>query len=121
MEKFILTVVVAVKEWHEADVLRLVYSLSVMPLAKKMQMVLVFSNNSPESMIVNLNSNIGYFYYQSSTKLYVWKYTFKITNKEYGIKRATLKLILEEDKETLTDKEMKRAQELVESLKVFIK
>lgn len=61
MEKFILTVVVAVKEWREADVLRLVYSLSVMPLAKKMQMVLVFSNNSPESMIVNLNSNIGSF------------------------------------------------------------
>jgi hypothetical protein len=53
-----------------------------------------------------LNSNIGYFYYQSSTKLYVWKYTFKITNKEHGIKRATLKLILEEDKEDLTTRQI---------------
>lgn len=59
MKKFILTVVVAVKEWCEADVLRLVYSLSVMPLAKKLQLVFVFSNDSPESMIVNLTSNIG--------------------------------------------------------------
>jgi hypothetical protein len=38
--------------------------------------------------------------------LYVWKYTFKITNKEHGIKRATLKLILEEDKEDLTTRQI---------------
>jgi len=53
-----------------------------------------------------LNSNTGYFYFQSSTKLYVWKYTFKITNEEHKIKKTTLKLILEQDKEDLTTRQI---------------
>lgn len=54
----------------------------------------------------SLDSNTGYFYFQSTTKLYVWKYTFKITNKKFGIKKATLNLVLEQDKEDLTTRQI---------------
>lgn len=54
----------------------------------------------------SLDSNTGYFYFQSTTKLYVWKYTFKTTNKKFGIKKATLNLVLEQDKEDLTTRQI---------------
>lgn len=59
LNTFILTVVVAVKEWYEPDIRRLVYSLSFLSLVKKLQLVFVFSNDSPESIVSSLNSNIG--------------------------------------------------------------
>jgi succinate dehydrogenase flavin-adding protein (antitoxin of CptAB toxin-antitoxin module) len=50
----------------------------------------------------NLQSKTGFFYYQSSEKLYVWKYTTRTVVKKDSITKTTIKLILEEDKKDLT-------------------
>lgn len=50
----------------------------------------------------NLHSKTGFYYYQSSDKLYVWKYTTRIINKKSQISKTTIKLILEEEKKDLT-------------------
>jgi len=59
MNAYWLSVVVAVKEWCESDIQRLVCSLSSQPLASKIQLVVVYSNKSPESAIADLDVSIG--------------------------------------------------------------
>lgn len=53
----------------------------------------------------HIDSDNGYFYYQTANKLYVWKYTFKTENKT-GIRKASLKLILTTSKEDLTSRQI---------------
>lgn len=50
----------------------------------------------------NLKSKTGFFFYQSSEKLYVWKYTTRTVNKKDSITKTSIKLIIEEDKKDLT-------------------
>ena len=50
----------------------------------------------------NLNSKTGFFYYQSSENLYVWKYNTRTIVKKDSITKTFIKLIIEEPKKDLT-------------------
>ena len=59
MSEYLVTIVLAVKDWKEADIQRFVCSVSLQPLVARIQVVVVFSNNSPEFIIKNQAVNIG--------------------------------------------------------------
>lgn len=59
MSKYLISVILAVREWSEADIQRLVSSLSMQTQSAIIQLVVIFSNNSPESAIKNHAKDIG--------------------------------------------------------------
>ena len=73
MSKYLVSIIQAVKDWKEVDIQRFACSVSLQPLAKRIQVVVVFSNNSPEFVMNNHAQNIGNVKYIKDTPNGVYK------------------------------------------------